>query len=236
MLVSIITPCLNSEKTIRDTIESVLHQTYPQIEYIVVDGGSADNTLEIIREYYPLFHGRMKYVSEKDKGIFNAMNKGIRMSRGQLIGILNSDDFYEKNAVERMAGSYEEGTYQVLYGFMRVMERKRECYVCRDSHHMLMKTMIPHPTCFVSRNIYQDFGLYREGFKMASDYELMLRVNRTGKVSFQCIPEVITNFQQGGASSGTRTKYEVDLIQLLYGSMSFREFFRKVVMDILADL
>ncbi len=93
--VSIVTPCLNSEKTIRDTIESVLYQTYKNIEYIIVDGSSTDNTVKIIKEYLPKFHGRMKFVSEKDNGIYNAMNKGIKMSSGNIIGIINSDDYYE---------------------------------------------------------------------------------------------------------------------------------------------
>ncbi len=101
--ISIITPCLNSEKTIRDTMESVLHQTYKNIEYIIVDGGSEDRTLEIIHEYEHLFNGRLKYISEKDNGIYDAMNKGIRQSKGKLIGIIGSDDYYETDAVEKVA-------------------------------------------------------------------------------------------------------------------------------------
>ena len=101
MKVSIITPCLNSEKTIRETIESVLNQTYLNIEYIIVDGGSTDNTLTIIREYIPLFRGRLHVISEKDDGIYDAMNKGIKKSHGQLIGIINSNDYYDYNIHER---------------------------------------------------------------------------------------------------------------------------------------
>lgn len=228
MLVSVITPCLNSKNTIQDTMESVLCQSYKNIEYIVVDGGSTDGTVEILKEYALLFGNRMRFVSEKDKGIFPAMNKGIRMSHGQLIGILNSDDYYEKDAVEKMAAQYRAGMYQVLYGYMRVMGLRRKYYICRDRHQQLMEAMIPHPTCFVSRNVYRDFGLYLECFRFASDYELMMRLNRTGKVRFQCIPEIITNFQLGGASSGRRTKYEVALIRFLYGGLSGREFLKKV--------
>ncbi len=228
MFVSVITPCLNSKETIRDTMESVLRQSYQKIEYIVIDGGSTDGTVEILKEYAPLFGKRMLFVSEKDGGIFPAMNKGIRMSHGSLVGILNSGDCYEKDAVEKMAAQYRAGSYQVLYGYMRVMGPRRSYYICRDRHQQLMEAMIPHPTCFVSRNVYRDFGLYLECFKLASDYELMMRLYRTGKVSFQCIPEIITNFQHGGASSGRRTKYEVALIRFLYGGLSGREFLKKV--------
>lgn len=232
MLVSVITPCLNSKKTIQDTLESVRCQSYKKIEYIVVDGGSTDGTVEILKEYAPLFGKRMRFVSEKDGGIFPAMNKGIRMSHGSLVGILNSGDYYEKDAVEKMAAQYRVGMYQVLYGYMRVMGARQKCYICRDRHQQLMEAMIPHPTCFVSRNVYRDFGLYLECFKLASDYELMMRLKKTGKVRFQCIPEIITNFQLGGASSSRRTKYEVDLIRFLYGGLSGREFLRKVAEEL----
>ena len=107
MKISIITPCLNSAKTIRQTIESVLNQTYHNIEYIIVDGASMDGTLEIIQEYEPQFQGRLHYVSEPDHGIYDAMNKGIRMSHGNVIGIINSDDYYEQDAVEKMVGRGE---------------------------------------------------------------------------------------------------------------------------------
>lgn len=229
--VSIITPCFNSESSIRDTIESVLYQTYRNIEYIIVDGASTDSTTEIIEEYVPLFQGRLRYVSEPDKGIYNAMNKGIKMSHGQLIGIINSDDYYETDAVEKMVRHYNKGEYQVLYGYMRVMSHDRIRYICKDSHKQLLKSMIPHPTCFISRNIYSDFGLYLERFRLVADYELMLRINKTGRINFQCIPEIITNYREGGASASKRTFYEVSLVRFLYGGLSCRELVNKLIND-----
>ena len=115
--VSIITVCFNSEKTIRRTIESVLYQTYPNIEYIIVDGKSTDGTVDIVKEYLPAFQKRLRYVSERDKGIYDAMNKGIRLSAGDVIGIINSDDFYEPDAVENIVKYADRGSCQVLYGY-----------------------------------------------------------------------------------------------------------------------
>ena len=106
MKVSVITVTWNSGATLRDTLESVLRQTYLDIEHIIVDGGSTDNTMELVREYEPRYHGRLRYVSEPDKGIYDAMNKGIRMATGDIIGILNSDDFYtSSDIVEILAGA-----------------------------------------------------------------------------------------------------------------------------------
>ena len=229
--VSIITPCLNSEKTIRDAIESVLNQTYANIEYIIVDGLSSDSKLSIIEEYIPLFHGRLKYISEKDKGIYNAMNKGIKMSTGQIIGILNSDDYYEKDSVEKVVQRYIPNKYQVIYGYLRVLSEHRAPFICKDHHSQLLKTMIPHPTCFVTRNMYRDFGLFSERLKLASDYGLMLRINKTGKVAFECIHEILANFRRGGASENNRIRHEVSCIRFWYGGLSFGEFVRKVIAD-----
>ena len=100
MLVTVITPCFNSEKTIRRTIESVLHQTYQDIEYLIIDGASTDKTVEIAKSYEEAFHGRMHIYSEKDEGIYYAMNKGIGLAKGELIGIVNSDDYYEREAAD----------------------------------------------------------------------------------------------------------------------------------------
>lgn len=232
--VSVITPCFNSEKTIRDTIEGVLHQTYRDIEYILVDGGSTDRTLDIIREYEPYFGGRMRYVSEKDKGIYNAMNKGIRMSRGEVIGIINSDDYYEQEAVERVMTACDwTGAPQVAYGYLRMISVGGAERIWTENHKDLPLRMLPHPTCFVSRTAYQKYGLFLEWFKIAADYELMLRFYKK-EVRFVRIPYIQANFREGGISRGTRLAMESAIVKAMHGEGSFSELAKSVLEHVLA--
>lgn len=216
MKVSIVTPCLNSEKTIRQTIESVLNQTYKNVEYIVVDGGSSDATLDIIKEHQPRFHGRMRYISEKDRGIYDAMNKGIRMTRGGLIGIVCSDDYYEPDAVEKVVSCLTGDRYQVIYGYCRFMNRDHIAGVMKNSHQDLKQYMIPHPTCFVTRDTYRDFGMFLTMFRISGDYEFMLRLYRSEKVGFTQIKEVIANFRMDGASSNLKRRTLENIIFKFY--------------------
>ncbi len=225
--VSIITVCFNCEKTIRSTIESVLYQTYKNIEYIIIDGKSLDSTVEIIKEYIPLFKGRLRYISEEDNGIYDAMNKGIRLSTGDLIGIINGDDFYETDAVENIIEHIDLTKYQVLYGYCNVIYKGQIVKVMKTHHKRLNKDMIPHPTCFVTRQTYQNFGLFLTGFKIASDYELMLRFYKSKQVTFIQIPKIIANFRKGGVSTRSemeeRRLLERAWIWYRFGEISIKE-------------
>ena len=217
--VTVITPCYNSEKTIRRTIESVLNQTYSNIEYLIIDGASTDNTISIAKEYEEAFQGRMKIVSEPDDGIYYAMNKGISMATGELIGIVNSDDYYEKEAVALMVENRTEADYQILYGFQRVLRDGKEASICIHHHTNLDYQMITHPTCFVTKKLYEDLGVFNTSYKYSADYEFMLRMYHGGKVEFTPVYEVISNYALGGASGTVmgyretnRLKYEYHLI------------------------
>lgn len=218
--VSIITPCFNSENTIRDTIESVLNQTYKNIEYIVVDGLSTDRTPDIVKEYELLFGGRMRYISENDHGIYNAMNKGIRMSSGQLIGIINSDDYYETDAVETAVNNMCSARYQVIYGYMGVLKGNILRFIAKENHHNLNNKMIPHPTCFVTRKTYHKYGLFLEWFKVAADYELMLRFHAQDDVVFTQIKKTQAYFRLGGASASDKYDLEREIARVMHGGLS----------------
>lgn len=229
-LVTIITVSYNCDGTIRETIESVLNQTYKNIEYVIVDGLSTDRTLDIIREYEPLFRGRMHYISEKDKGIYNAMNKGIRMAGGELIGIINGDDYYETDAVEMAVKNMNFAKYQVIYGYMRVLKGDVLNRIVKENHKNLKKEMIPHPTCFVTRRTYQKYGLFLEWFKVAADYELMLRLYNREDVVFTQVRKVQAYFRLGGASNDKKYSLEREIARLMHGTVAAGEFFDKVLL------
>lgn len=184
ILVSIITVCYNSEKTIAQTIESVLQQTYPNIEYIIIDGKSTDRTMEIVEKYRQQFDHRLKVISEPDQGIYDAMNKGIRMAEGDLIGIINSDDFYEPEAVEEMLHLYKKDMCAVLYGAVRNLVDEKEESISIFSHEFLEERTISHPACFITKSAYEKFGMYDTKYCSVADYDLMLRYKQSEGVSF----------------------------------------------------
>lgn len=238
ILISVITVCYNSEKTIERTLRSMLNQTYSNYEYLIIDGKSTDRTLEIIRKYEPLFGGKMKLYSEPDKGIYDAMNKGIKKAAGQLIGMVNSDDYYEKDALEIMADEFEKTTnpYAVLYGFQRNFEGEKEVKTFLFHHDYLRQQMITHPTCFVTPQVYRDMGMFDLNLRSSADYEFMLRIFDTGKVHFQPIYKVISNFQQGGMSASQLGYRETLRLQYRYGGLSKFRYYKTVLKSYIYEL
>lgn len=225
--VSVVTVCYNSEQTIRCCMDSVLQQTYENIEYIVIDGGSTDGTVDVILEYEPFFQGRMKWVSEPDEGIYDAMNKGIAMCGGDLIGILNSDDYYEPGAAADMAEAMAECPeipYQILYGAVRTIKDGKEESVSILSHHFLKERMIGHPACFVTRAVYEDFGGYDTQYISAADYDFMLRMNEKEEVKFRPVYRLIANFRTGGMCGSVEAWRDLLRVERDRGLLSERKY------------
>lgn len=194
-LVSIITIVYNGEKHIADTIRSVGGQTYRNIEYIIVDGGSTDNTLSIIREFGDVV---ASVISEKDRGISDAFNKGIGRATGQIIGTINADDWYAPDALEKIVGMI--GGYDIAYGDLQLWKKDRPDFILKGDHRSLNREMtINHPTVFVRRDCYRRFGLFDEQYKCAMDYDLLLRLSSAG-CNFVHVPAVLAHMRAGGMS------------------------------------
>lgn len=204
-LVSIITVVLNGKEFIEQTIKSVLEQSYNNIEYIIIDGGSTDGTIEIIQKY----NDRIDlWISEKDGGIYFAMNKGIQYANGKMIGILNADDYYSIDAVKIMVESDRINEADIYHGDMfSVNSSGQEVRMIPDISLMKEKPSIFHPTCFVKKSVYEHVGVFNTDYLISSDYDFLLRCLER-KYFFHYIPEVITTFRNGGSSASCYTNIE----------------------------
>ena len=224
ILVSVLTPCYNSAKTIEKTLECIEKQTYQNIEYIIVDGGSTDDTLKIIEQHRSRLPKRFTLISEKDNGIYDAMNKGIGLASGELIGIVNSDDWYEADTIEQIVKHYQGNPCEVVYGMQRTFLNGKEKATFIYHHDFLPEQMITHPTCFVTKEAYQELGVFDLKYRSAADYDLMLRFWESKKVVFTPVYRVLSNFQLGGMSSSQVGVRENATIRYERGFMSKKKY------------
>ena len=208
--ISIITATYNSGKTVGDTLKSVLAQTYHDYELLVVDGASKDNTLEVVKKMEPLFEGRMRYISEPDKGIYDAMNKGIRMATGDVIGILNSDDFYTSDdALACIAWTLEKEKVDAVYGDIHYVDDDdlTKCvryYSSKPFRKWMMRLgfMPAHPSFYCRKEVYEKFGAFdAENYRVAADFENLLRLIFVNKIKTHYISKDFVTMRTGGASS-----------------------------------
>ncbi|NPD82430.1 glycosyltransferase [Prevotella sp. PINT] len=227
MKISIITSCYNRESTIRGAIDSVMSQDYPDIEYIIVDGSSTDKSLEIIKEMerlskeagfrstHPGFE--MKVISEPDGGMYEALNKGIRMATGDIIGLVHSDDFlYSGETVSHIAERFRESHADFLYGDGLFVNHERTGKVVRNwigGKYRLWKVRhgwLPlHPTCYIRRSVMERKGLYNESYKIAADSDLLFRYLVGGDLSVTYLPEYIVRMRMGGLSTDSARRRQM---------------------------
>jgi glycosyltransferase involved in cell wall biosynthesis len=207
MKISIITPTYNSQKTIKNTIDSIVSQTYNNIEIIVVDGLSNDKTLDIIKEY--LGSCDLKFISEKDAGVYDAMNKGIKMTSGEIVGILNSDDFYiDDQVLSDVVDVFENNKdTDIVYGDIVYVDQddvNKITRVWRAGGFSFDKIKngwaMPHPAVFVRKKVYEEFGVFRNDLRIAADYEIMLRWFLSNKLKFFYLKRRLTIMREGGLS------------------------------------
>ena len=211
MKISIITVVYNNEKTIQDAMQSVLGQTYKNIEYVIIDGSSKDNTVNLIKEYKDqLGH----FVSEKDNGLYDAMNKGIQACTGDVIGILNSDDLYQDSQV--IAAVMEEfkndKVLDIVYGDLVYVKSNDTNTIVRNwkskeyyKRFFENANVPPHPALFVRSKVYKEAGLFDLQFKLAADYELMLRMFKKHNFKSKYINRLIIKMRLGGATNQSYT-------------------------------
>lgn len=203
--ISVVTPAFNSADTIRDTIESVLSQTYPDYEHIIIDGGSTDGTVEIIRSYEPRYGGRLRWVSEPDKGLYDAMNKGIAMATGDVVGVLNSDDFYSSPEIMTEVAKGIDG-FDAVCGNLIFVSKKDKSKVCRvwkgSPYQPFSSGWHPaHPTFYTHRNLFNGKPAFNTAFKIASDFEMMLRLIEGRNLKVNYVDRCLVCMRLGGEST-----------------------------------
>lgn len=209
MKIAIITATYNSGGTLRETFDSILRQTYKDIEYIVIDGGSKDNTIDIIKEYYPKFNGRMRWVSESDKGLYDALNKGIKKATGEVVGILNSDDFFTSDdVIATVAANIND--VDAIYGDIHFVapDNLTKCvryYSSRNFRPWTMRFgyMPAHPSFYARREIFEKYGLYSLDYKIAADYDMMVRLFCKHEIKARYIQKDFVTMRTGGMSTNS---------------------------------
>jgi Glycosyltransferases involved in cell wall biogenesis len=207
MKISIVTATFNSAGTVRDTLESIAKQQYAHVEHIIVDGLSGDDTLAVVKQFAHV----AKIISEKDHGIYDAMNKGLQLTTGEVIGILNSDDFYTGPTVlSKVAAAFEDPSVDAVYGDLQYVQQYNIQKVTRtwkagafQRKNLYYGWMPPHPTFFVRRSVYEKAGLFNTSLRSAADYELMLRFLLKYNINLCYIPEVLVKMRAGGMSNAS---------------------------------
>lgn len=212
MKISIITTALNSEKTLADTLESILRQTHKDVEVWVIDGGSTDCTVDIIRSYEPLFGNKLHWISEPDRGLYDAMNKGLARVKGDVVGILNSDDFYTSDDVlETVVQKLKKHpSVQAVYGDVHYVNADNLDRVVRyysssgfSPWKLRFGYMPAHPAFYIRRRAMQQAGLYSLDYELASDYEMMVRLFCKYKIGASYIKKDMVTMRTGGLSNNS---------------------------------
>lgn len=208
MKVSVITATYNSAKSIESCLFSVLNQNYNDIEYVIIDGESSDQTLSILNKFAAEFN-QIKIFSEKDSGIYDALNKGISLTSGDIIGFVHSDDFLESNnIIHEIVSMFKSDNLDGVYGDLQYVDKgntqnvKRNWTSCKFNKSLLKKGwMPPHPTLFLKKEVYEKHGFFDLSYSISADYDFILRIFNDSELKFKYLPKVITKMRFGGVSN-----------------------------------
>lgn len=216
-LISIITPTLNSSKYLRKTIDSVKNQSYQNFEHIFIDGGSTDNTISIIKQYSE----KSRIISEPDKGISDAFNKGIRLAKGAIVGIINSDDYYAENIFQDIINAYlNSDKFSILHGSMCLIAIKKKRFIKPRPFPKLtfyIDMPVYHPSVFVPKKIYDDIGIFDLKYKYSMDFDFLLRASKKG-YKFKNINKIVSYFRFGGLANTNALKCHKEVLNSQLGN------------------
>lgn len=212
--ISIITVTYNRGNVIHDAIEGVLRQNYHNYEYIIVDGFSKDNTLDVIKSYEHKFEGKLKWISEPDKGLYDAINKGIRMATGDVVGIINSDDyFHREDTFSVIAKAFEDPSIGVTFGNERIIKPENPDVNYRFEQPWYFRPWMfriglepPHPSFYARRELFEKYGYYKMGYVISADYDLMMRFLLVHKVKYKYLRHTILTFRASGISTDSSNR------------------------------
>lgn len=205
--VSIITTTYNDSAALRATIAQIKAQDYPNIEYIIVDGASKDDTMEVIREAAEYFGERLIWISEKDKGIYDAINKGLKLATGDYIGLC-FDRFASNDVISKMVAIMEKEGTDGVHGDLNYMDGEKIVRKWRNGRGNIRTGWMPgHPTLYLKKEVYETYGLYKTDYRISADYEYMIRILKDGKVKLSYIPEVLIKMAHGGTSTNSLGAY-----------------------------
>lgn len=223
--VSIITVCLNSEKTIEITIKSVIDQTYPNIEYIIIDGGSTDKTVDVIKKY----ENRIaKWISEPDNGIYDAMNEGIVHSTGDILYFLNAGDYlYNNRIIEKIVDRFADDSIVAVYGNVEVVndhKKKNIIRGCKVTHNNLLYRRLCHQALFVRRFLFDEVGLFSPSFKLSADHEFIVKSIKKYPDDFLYINEIIAKYSDGGMSCKMMEKTKIEDLKIISSNYNIVQF------------
>lgn len=230
--ISVITPTYNSESTILRTVRSVILQGFEEIEYIIIDACSTDSTSMQIAQY----KSQLKFISEPDAGIFDGMNKGVRLCQGEVVGIINSDDWYLSGSLQTVWNQFQSSDCDVLIGGVDVYQNKNK--IGSRSHHVeeLESHMVSHPAVFVSRKVYEEIGGFCLTYRVAADYDFLLKVLKNG-YKFSVIQESLSAYSLGGYSDSPKIRivsiFETEEIRYRYEVITrARAFWNALAMSV----
>lgn len=205
--VSIVTTTYNDRESLRRTIDQVRQQDYENLEYIIVDGGSADGTLEEIRKAERGFGERLRWISEPDSGIYDALNKGLRMATGEILGCC-FDQFAGTDVISKMVEIMQKEGTDGVHGDLCYMEGDRVVRLWHQGQGKIRYGWMPgHPTLYLRREVYETFGYYKTDYRISADYEFMIRILKDGKVKLSYLPEVLIYMAHGGTSTNSLGAY-----------------------------